>query len=83
MFSELDGEIVLFQSDTCNYLVLNDTGTAIWEALQCCPTLDELCETLQSVYEVDRDACLEDVASWLSIGIEKEVVVGLAEGGDV
>ncbi|GIR24061.1 MAG: hypothetical protein CM15mP38_2440 [Synechococcus sp.] len=37
--TELDGEVALFQSDTCDYLVLNETGSAIWNALKTQPSL--------------------------------------------
>ena len=44
--TELDGDVALFQSNTCDYLVLNETGSAIWNALKTQPTLPELCKNL-------------------------------------
>lgn len=32
IFTDLDGETALFQLETCEYLVLNSTGSAIWDA---------------------------------------------------
>jgi len=72
--TELDGEVALFQSSTCDYLVLNDSGSAIWNALTAKPTLAELCASLQVEYNVSPDDCLADVEAWLEIGLEKEVV---------
>jgi hypothetical protein len=72
--TELDGEVALFQSSTCGYLVLNDSGSAIWHALASQPTLPELCASLQAEYNVSPDVCLADVQAWLEIGLEQEVV---------
>ena len=44
--SELDGQIALFQSSTCDNLVLNETGSAIWDALHAPKTLEQICEKL-------------------------------------
>jgi hypothetical protein len=38
VFTELDGEIALFQSSSCEYLVLNESGSAIWNALAAQPS---------------------------------------------
>ncbi|WP_241537300.1 PqqD family protein, partial [Synechococcus lacustris] len=46
VFSELDNQITLFQSKTCDYLVLNETGSAIWQALQTAQTLNQICDLL-------------------------------------
>jgi hypothetical protein len=73
--TELDGEIALFQSSTCDYLVLNDSGSAIWNALTTQPTLAELCEGLHEEYNVSPDDCLADVEAWLEIGVEMQVVI--------
>ena len=73
--TELDGEIALFQSSTCDYLVLNESGSAIWNALSKQPTLTELCQGLQEEYNVSPDDCLADVVAWLEIGVEKRVVI--------
>ena len=73
--TELDGEVALFQSSTCDYLVLNDSGSAIWNALTTQPTLAELSEGLQEEYNVSSDDCLADVEAWLEIGVEKQVVI--------
>ena len=73
--TELDGEVALFQSSTCDYMVLNDSGSTIWNALTTQPTLAELCAGLQEEYSVSPDDCLADVEAWLEIGVEKQVVM--------
>ncbi len=72
--TELDGEVALFQSNTCDYLVLNETGSAIWKALKSQPTLSELCKHLQSEYEVTPDECKSSIETWLEAALEKKVI---------
>ena len=72
--TELDGEVALFQSNTCDYLVLNETGSAIWNALKTQPSLAEICEYLQGEYDVNRDECKSSVEAWLDAALEKEVI---------
>ena len=72
--TELDGEVALFQSDTCDYLVLNETGSAIWNALESRPTLAEICRQLHQEYEVTEDECAVSVKTWLDDAISKQVV---------
>ena len=72
--TELDGEVALFQSKTCDYLVLNETGSAIWNALKSQPTLAELCKHLEQEYEVTPDECKTSVEAWLEAALQKKVI---------
>ena len=72
--TELDGEVALFQSNTCDYLVLNETGSAIWNALKTQPTLPELCKNLQAEYEVTSEECKSAIETWLEAALEKKVI---------
>ena len=72
--TELDGDVALFQSNTCDYLVLNETGSAIWNALKTQPTLPELCKHLEGEYEVTSDECKSAIETWLEAALEKKVI---------
>ena len=72
--TELDGEVALFQSNTCDYLVLNETGSVIWNALKTQPSLAEICSQLQEEYDVDPDECQASVEAWLEVALEKKVI---------
>ena len=72
--TELDGNVALFQSNTCDYLVLNETGPAIWNALKTQPTMPELCKSLQEEYEVTPDECKSSIEAWLKAALEKKVI---------
>ena len=73
--TELDGEVALFQSETCDYLVLNETGSVIWRALVSRPTLLELCMQLQQEYDVTPEECAASTQAWLEVALSKKVVV--------
>ena len=79
VFTELDGEVALFQSNTCDYLVLNETGSAICNALKSQPTLSELCKHLQAEYEVTPDECKTSVEAWLEAALEKKVITQIED----
>ncbi len=72
--TELDGDVALFQSNTCDYLVLNETGSAIWNALKTQLTLAELCKHLEEEYEVTSDECKSAIETWLEAALEKKVI---------
>ena len=72
--TELDSKVALFQSDTCDYLILNETGSAIWYALKTQPSLAEICFRLQEEYDVDPDECQASVEAWLQAALAKKVV---------
>ena len=74
VYTELDSEVALFQSNTCDYLVLNETGSAIWNALKTQPTLPELCKHLEAEYEVSPDECRSAIEIWLEAALEKKVI---------
>ena len=77
--TELDGDVALFQSNTCDYLVLNETGSAIWNALKSQPTLPELCKNFQAEYEVTPDECKSAIETWLEAALEKKVIAVVAD----
>ena len=72
--TEIDGDVALFQSITCDYLVLNETGSAIWNALETQPTLSEICTHLEGEYEVTPDECKSSVEAWLEAALKKKVI---------
>ncbi|WP_415358255.1 PqqD family protein [Halioglobus sp. Uisw_031] len=55
--------------------MLNDEGSAIWDALSQPQSLDEICTHLVSIYSVEVDQCRQDVQAWLHQACIKRVVV--------
>lgn len=75
IFTDLDGETALFQLETCEYLVLNSTGSAIWELLGTPMSLEDICRQLAEDYEVSLDTCSRETEAWLNIAVEKGVAL--------
>ena len=75
IFTDLDGETALFQAKTCEYLVLNSTGSAIWELIKTPSSLNDICKQLSADYEVSIDTCIRETKAWLSIAVEKGVAL--------
>ena len=75
VFTELDGQTALFQSETCDYLVLNKTGSAIWELLDTKKSIKELCKQLIDEYEIDLETCNRETTEWMETAVEKKVVL--------
>lgn len=72
--TELDGEVSLFQSDTCDYLALNETGSAIWQVLNTQPTMNEICLAMCQHYEIDLETCQREVEAWLLDALSKRLI---------
>ncbi len=72
--TELDGVVTLFQSNTCDYLTLNETGSTIWETLVDQPTIDEICIAIQRHYDVDPEICRSEVEAWLTEALSKQII---------
>jgi len=79
VFTELDGQTALFQAETCEYLILNDTGSAIWGLIDSPRSLQEICNQLAEDYEIDLDTCILETEAWLNTAVDKKVVFRTAD----
>ena len=70
----LDNEITIFQSQSCDYLVLDEVGTTIWNLLQSPKTYSEIVSELSSLYEVEYSQLEKDIKEWLE-NAEKKLIV--------
>jgi PqqD family protein of HPr-rel-A system len=60
-FTELDGEIVLYDEDTGHTHLLNPTAGVLWQCFDGDATLDELAADVADAYGIDPDAAATDV----------------------
>jgi hypothetical protein len=72
------GEMVILSADDSSLYVLNDIGTAVWEAVDGRTPLSAIVDAVVCRdYEVDRDSALRDVqefvAGLMSHGVLAEV----------
>jgi hypothetical protein len=58
---EVEGEAVILHLQTGVYFGLDGVGKRLWELLQSPVTIDNLVATVQREYEVDPEACRQDV----------------------
>ena len=58
---EVDGEMVLLDMNSENYFGLDEVGTAIWQAMQECGSLDEVYQVLLEQYEVEPEVLQKDL----------------------
>jgi hypothetical protein len=69
---KVGGEMVILSADDSSLFVLNDVGTAIWEAADGRTSLQAIARGLCSEYDVDEATALRDV---------EDFVAALAEAG--
>lgn len=63
--AELDGEICLFNPTTAEYLNLNTTGSAIWNAINEPKSQEDIVTELLLQFEIKRDQCHEEISKFL------------------
>ncbi len=64
----------LFQSETCEYIDLNETAFSIWQAMDSPSDLESICKRIGFIYEKEIDDILPDVKEWLCAATEKKIV---------
>lgn len=65
--SEIDGRIVLLDSDSGKYFAFDDISTDIWSRLDAQPLLSDLCRTLATDYDADLETIQADVSKLLNM----------------
>ncbi len=72
-------EMVILSADDSSLFVLNEVGTAIWEAADGQTTLDAIAGGLCREFDVDQQTALRDVADFVS-ALAAAGVVSTSEG---
>ena len=62
---DLEGEMAIVNFDNGVYYGLDPTGARIWNLLREPATIEELCDMLAGVYDVDRSTLESDVRAFL------------------
>ncbi len=70
---EVDGEMVLLDMNSENYFGLDETGSAIWQAMQKTGSLQEVYEKMLVQYEVEPEVLQQDILNF----VEKLIEVGV------
>lgn len=72
--SPLDGELVMLNIERGNYYGLNGVAKRIWELLDQPRSFRQLCETLQTEFDVATEQCESDVLVFLQDLIKEGIV---------
>ena len=71
LVSRLGADSVLMNTDSGDYLGLNEVGTRIWDLLSVPQSIDELVAALLNEYNVTDEQCRAEVNSFVSRMQEK------------
>jgi hypothetical protein len=71
---DLAGEMAIVSFDNGVYYGLDPTGARIWNLLRKPSTIDELCDSLAEVYDIDRSTLESDVRAFVSDLAEQGLV---------
>jgi hypothetical protein len=63
--SEIDDSFVMVNIDSGNYVALNVTANAVWQALETPSSEDELVSNLTEQFSIDADQCRQSVTTLL------------------
>jgi hypothetical protein len=72
--SEIDDSFVMVNIDSGNYIALNVTANAVWQALETPSSEDELVNSLTEQFSIDADQCRQSVTALLGKMSEMELV---------
>jgi Coenzyme PQQ synthesis protein D (PqqD) len=63
--SEIDDSFVMVNIDSGNYVALNITANAVWQALETPSSEDELVDRLTGKFDIDAEQCRTSVNTLL------------------
>lgn len=78
--AEMGDETAVLNMDSGQYFGLNISSSEIWEFIEEPRAIREICEHLQTQFEVDAEQCKKEVFDHLGKLIEDELVE--IQGGD-
>lgn len=71
---EIDGEVVVLDTDRSHYLNLNPTGCVLWLRLADGATEPQLVEKLMEEFDVDEPTARSDVAAFIASCRENDLL---------
>lgn len=72
--ADLGSEKVMMNMDAGKYYGLNEVGTRIWSIIEKPISKDEIINTLQNEYDVDKNVCKESLEQFLGV-LKKEGLI--------
>jgi hypothetical protein len=72
--AELDGTACLFDPSTAEYLNLNSSGSATWNAISVPKTIEDIISELLDQFEVESDQCMKETVNFLEEAENKGLI---------
>jgi hypothetical protein len=79
--ADVNGEVVVLQTQTGVCYGLNPIGSEIWRAAKSRVRVADICAAIQRDYEVDAADCERDVLALLEI-LRQEAMIDIAPAGE-
>jgi len=76
IFSEIEGEFVALNINEGQCYGMDSIASKVWSLIEEPRSIEDICTTLESIYDVDPATCQSDVESLLS-SLSKEGLVGV------
>jgi hypothetical protein len=76
IFSEIEGEFVALNINKGQCYGMDSIASKVWSLIEEPRSIEDICTTLESIYDVDPATCRSDVESLLS-SLSKEGLVGV------
>lgn len=73
--AEMDGDLVMMSIENGTYFALTGIAPQIWEALETPQTQEDLMNQMLSIYEVEEDALLADLETFLKDMQENGLII--------
>ena len=73
--AEIDGEFCIFNPTTAEFLNLNPSGSAIWNAINEPKSKEDIVTELLLQFEIKRDQCDEETSQFLEEAANKDLVI--------
>lgn len=65
VFTELEGEVVMLDTEGGQYYELDSIGSRIWMLLEDRPSMAKLKDALTAEFDVDEETCRVDLADFI------------------
>jgi hypothetical protein len=75
VWQDVEGELVLFDSQNGDYLALNGTATIIWRSLAKGEGLGQIIERLAADYDAPHEVLEADIAAFVEFALSKGLLV--------
>ncbi|HMI40538.1 MAG TPA: PqqD family protein [Sphingomicrobium sp.] len=76
IFSEVEGEFVALNINKGQCYGMDSIASTVWTMIDEPRSIEEICGTLQDIYDVDSETCRSDVESLLTT-LSQEGLVGI------